>query len=44
MTVNDMKILMFPSMIDPDFEDIPSLVACDFGMATRFIKGKYPSF
>jgi hypothetical protein len=37
MTVNDLRTLMFPSMIDPDIEDIASLVSCDFGMANRFI-------
>jgi hypothetical protein len=44
MTVKDLRTLMFPSMIDPDLEDTPSLVSCDFGMATHFIYGRYPSF
>jgi hypothetical protein len=37
MKVNDLRTLMFPLMIDPDFEDTASLVSCDFGMATKFI-------
>ena len=44
MTVNDLRTLMFPSMVDPDIEDTASLVSCDFGMASRFIQGRYPSF
>jgi hypothetical protein len=37
-------MIKFPSMIDPDFEDTASLVSCDFGLASSFIKGKFPSF
>ncbi len=31
-------------MTDPDPDDTASLVSCDFGLASNFIIGKYPSY
>jgi hypothetical protein len=44
MKVNDFSVIQFPIMTDPDPEDTASLVSCDFGLASNFINGKYPSF
>jgi hypothetical protein len=44
MQVNEFRVIQFPPMIDADLEDTASLVTCDFGLASSFIQGKFPSF
>ena len=44
LTVNDIKPLTLPSFEDPDLEDTPSLISCNFGSAARFIQGKFPRY
>jgi len=33
-----------PDLTDPDLEDIPSLVSCDFGFASTFVMGNFPNY
>jgi len=44
MTVGDFVPFRFPKMIDPDKEDLPSLLSIDYGGARPFISGTFPSF
>ena len=33
-----------PKMIDPDYEDVPSIYSIEWGGAKNFTSGKYPSY
>jgi hypothetical protein len=33
-----------PGLTDPDLEDTASFVSSDFGKASNFVYGKYPTF
>ncbi len=37
-------MLQLPGLDDPDLEDTPSLVTADFGLASSFVQGKFPSY
>ena len=39
-----MQLIQLPDFKDPDLEDIPSLVSCDFGLASTFVMGNFPNY
>lgn len=36
--------MRLPALYDPDYEDTPIIIAIDWGLATNFVTGKYPTF
>jgi hypothetical protein len=42
--VNDIGMIKFPSISDPDPDDVYSVISCDFGLASDFITGKFPNY
>ena len=42
--MNEIKPIQLPDIKDPDLEDTPSLVSCDFGLASTFVKGDFPNY